>query len=145
MAVGTFAPCVLYPVWQSYHDLQLASRLEARRVDAMQSRLDHERRLLHALRNDPHVVARLARRDLGIQSSNDRSIRVGVTKQSSMPEHAFNPRPDFASVITEETGTDRSGTQLAAVFRNPKSRRLLMVMSVALMGVALWIPSHRPT
>ncbi len=145
MGIGTFTPCVLYPIWQSNRDLQLAQRLEQQRVAAMQSRVDHERRLLDALRNDPAVVARLARRDLGIKANNDRTVRVDVPRQHSRSEHVFNPRPDFASVMAEETPPDYFDTALATVFHDAGNRRVLMVMSVALMGVALWMPNRRMT
>lgn len=143
MGVATFAPCILFPVWQSHRDLQLAQQLEGRRVAAMQSRVDDERRLLHALRNDPAVLARLARRDLGIKRNDDRWVKVDVPSETPLSQRVFNPRPDFDSVTVQAGSADPFDGHLAKVFHDARTRRVLMVMSIALMAVAVWIPNRR--
>lgn len=143
LGVGTFAPCVLFPAWQSCRDLQLAQRVELSRVEALQQRVELDQRELSALRNDPSVIARLARRDLGIHRSDDQWVRVDVPVESRPSEAFFAPRANVASIIAQEVPLEGMDAMFAAVFRNTSNRRILLAMSVMLMGAAFWIPGRR--
>lgn len=143
MGIGTFAPCILLPVWQSHKDMRLAGRIEQSRVDAMEARIEEDQRMLYALRNDPAVIARLARRDLGINPGFDEWVRVNVPVQSTPSEVFFTPQPDLASIIPVEAPLTGMEAKFVAVFRDMNNRRTLIAMSVMLMGAGLWIPVRR--
>lgn len=143
MGIGTFAPCILIPIWQSHKDMRLAGRIEQSRVDAMEARIEGDQRTLSALRNDPAVVVRLARRDLGMNLDFDQWVRVDVPVQSKPSRVFFTPHPDLASIIPVEAPPTGMEAKFVAVFRDTNNRRILTVMSVMLMGAALWLPTRR--
>ena len=143
MGVATFALCVLFPAWQSLEALKVAERIEQSRIDAMETRIEKDRRLLFALRNDPVVIARLARRDLRMNVTNDQWVPVDVPRESGLFERHFDPPPDLASILAEQTPPTESEAKLAAVLSNDRNRLTLLAMSVTLIGVAMWLPTRR--
>ena len=143
MGVVAFAPCVLFPAWQSLEALKVAERIEQSRIDAMEARIEKDRRLLFALRNDPVVIARLARRDLHMNIANDQWVPVDVPGESGPSKRYFDPSPDIASILAEQTPRTDSEARLAAVLTNDRNRLTLLAMSVTLIGVAMWLPTRR--
>ncbi len=143
MGVVVFASCVLFPAWQSLEALKVAERIEQSRIDAMEARIEEDRRLLVALRNDPVVIARLARRDLRMNVTNDQWVPVDVPGESGPPKRYFDPPPDIASILAEQTPRTDSEARLAAVLTNDRNRLTLLAMSVTLIGVAMWLPTRR--
>lgn len=143
MGVGTLAPCVLFPAWQSLEALRVADRIEQSRLDAMEARIEDDRRLLFALRNDPVVIARLARRDLHMNVAEDEWVSVDVPRESGPSKRYFDPPPDIASILAAQTPHTESHAKLAAVLSSDRNRFTLLAMSVMLIGVSFWLPSRR--
>ena len=143
MGVATFAPCVLFPAWQSLEALKAAEQIEQSRIDAMETRIEKDRRLLFALRNDPVVIARLARRDLHMNVTDDRWVPVDVPGESGPSKRYFDPPPDIASILAKQAPRSESEAKLAAVLSNDRNRLTLLAMSVTLIGVAMWLPTRR--
>ena len=122
---------------------EVAERIEQSRIDAMEARIEEDRRLLFALRNDPVVIARLARRDLHMNVTNDQWVPVDVPGESGPSERYFDPPPDIASILAEQTPRTDSEARLAAVLTNDRNRLTLLAMSLTLIGVAMWLPTRR--
>ena len=141
--VATFAVCVLFPAWQSLEALKVAEQIENSRLDALEARIEEDRRLLFALRTDPVVIARLARRDLNLNISGDQWVPVDVPRESGPSKRYFAPPPDLASIAAEQTPPTESEAKLASVLSSDRNRLTLLAMSVTLIGVGLWLPGRR--
>ncbi len=142
LASSVFAPCVLVPVWKDYQAIVLARLVEEQAVAHMRSDVDRLERHLDGLRNDPAVIARVARRDLAYTSRRETVVLVDVA----------SPRVDTASAGSVETIQDvepppwmrRVLTWLpfadrADVFANSATRTTLILLSGGLVVAAFWL------
>jgi len=145
MGLAAFAPCILLPEWREYQSLQIAQQLEQHRLEEMKIALQHEQRSLEAIQTDPAVVARLARRDLRFHAPFE--IPVPITNVSPAPssESRFVPQPvnPPAWVTAGERYLPRLNYD--GVFCDPKTRRIVMGMSLAILLLSMVLSPRRRT
>lgn len=136
LASLAFAPCVLVPVWLDYRALATAGRLESDAIARMEADLDHQRRHIRALREDPLVVTRLARRDLAYTHRDEIAVPVDA---GPVPRHheSVVPIPDVQppAAVARLLDWVPAGDHLE-FYGDPTSRATLMGLSGCVMLAA---------
>ena len=165
LALGALIPCVLLPEWRQYQALCQAEQAQRHRADSLQRRIEKQRRLLMALRSDPAVVARLARREYGFQREGEQVVavtlpavaraRVGSTFVSVGPpvagvaspvvgDEPFLPQPvSLPPVLARAASYLPADYDYDRIFGDDQTRLVIMVMSVALIAVAFALFSRQ--
>jgi len=143
MGLSTFAPCVLLPEWRAYQAIRTTEQMELHRLRAMQRVVEHERRLLEAMQSDPAVIARLAQRDLGFHRPSDTLVTLQVPRTAEPAEEPFTPEPIYPPAVLARMGSFLPRLDYDALFCDRRTRLVLMVMSVALIVVALGLFNGR--
>ena len=156
MGVSSLAMCVLWPEWREYQAIRTAEQVQRKRVDSLRSTLREERRRLEALRDDPAVIARLARRELNYRGPSDRLVAVKVVhaapnvrrsldlsfngESSAGPDRDLQPlsiSPPFAAFLPQY--------DYDHVFSDDRCRWVLATLSVGLLTVAVILFRRRPS
>jgi len=146
MGLSTFAPCVILPEWRNYERLRVAEQAQQHRLDALERRVEHERRMLDAMRSDPGVIGRFAQRDLSFRRLGEQVVRVSVPATATFvdtDETPFIPRPVPPPPILEPILARLPDFDYDAVFCDDETRPIVMAMSVALVGVAFGLFGRR--
>lgn len=76
MGFAAFAPAILLPEWRAYQNLLIREQWERTRLNQWQRALEREQRLIEGLREDPAVIARVARRELSFRRADERAVPV---------------------------------------------------------------------
>ena len=144
MGLAAFAPCVVLPEWREYQALDMGAQVEQHRLDVLQRQVDHERRLLDALRSDPAVIARLAQRELGFQRANCRAVLVSSAPVGNAGvDRLFVPKPPKPPASMARLGSWLPDFDYDRVFCDDETRPIVICMSIGLMAVALGLPRRR--
>lgn len=136
MGLGTFTPCVLLPEWREYQTLRGAEQAERHRLDEMRRYVDRERALLEAMQSDPAVIARIAQRDLRFYRPGDRTVAVDLPPLPPS-EQPFAPTPIDPPPSLARASAYLPTFNYDALFCEPKTRMVLMVMSVGMIVAAI--------
>ena len=104
--------------------------------------VERERRLLEATRDDPAVIARLAKRELGFRRRGELSVLVSVPQKSVAHETAFTPDPVPLPRSLARLAGYLPDYNYDAVFCDDQTRAIVMAMSVALICLALCLPGR---
>lgn len=144
MGLGTLTPCIVLPEWQALQELRHAERAERDRLEAMQRVVDRERWKLDAICNDPAVIARLAQRDLRFQRPGEQAVPVDVSREIRGRHASYTPNSRPPNTAPPLVAAYRPDAASNSVFCDEHSRPILIAMSVALIGVALWRPAGGP-
>lgn len=136
MGLGTFAPCVLLPEWRAYQAVRAVEMTEQQRLDNMASLVQREKNLLEGMQSDPAVIARVARRDLHFFRPGETTFAVDV------PLVATTAGTTAATTVDLPPSLARAGAYLPnfnydALFCDPQTRRILMVLAIGLIGTAI--------
>ncbi len=84
----TFAPCIIIPVWEDYRAIKLAESYENAALQTMQKHIAQQKRHIHALRTDPAVNVRLAKRDLRYHHPDEQIVHLrGITAPTPNLDH----------------------------------------------------------
>ena len=160
MGLATFAPCIILPEWRQYQVLEMAAQVEEHRLEVLQRQVDHERRLLDAVRSDPAVISRLAQRELRFQRVDYRAVRVSAPfvgvqgrqgpscippSQGGTEGGPFVPEPPQPPAIIARAVSLLPDYDYDRVFCDDETRPIVMCMSVGLIGVALGVFGRRQT
>lgn len=158
MALAAFVPCIILPEWRKLESVDASHKIEAERVRRFRQVVEDERRALAAIRTDPAVIARLARRDLGYRQTGERFVSVAVNgeeaanpsvvewlraspeRESKEPRFAPEPLapPRFAaSLVSRLPQWDYD-----ALFCNDRTRTIIMSLSIALIAIAYALFGH---
>jgi cell division protein FtsB len=145
MALGTLAPSVILPEWRAYQAMHVARQAEQHRLASMQRVVDRERRHLQALHRDPAVLSRMAQRELRFRAPGEQVIAVSVAPVDNFERQSGNPF--VPAPVVPPSAVARATSYLPdypydRVFCDHRTRVALMCMSVALMLLALYIPSR---
>ncbi len=146
MGVGAFAPCVLLPEWRQYQAICRAEQVQRHRVEQLIRQVDKERRLLRALHSDPAVIARLARREYRFLEQGDRVVPVSIPTDRLAPsrQEPFQPADvPLPPPLAKAAAYLPSGIDYDRVFCSSSTRPVIMVMSIALIGVAIVLFNRR--
>ncbi len=145
MAVGTLVPSVILPEWRAYQAMHVARQAEQHRLASMQRVVDRERRHLEALHRDPAVLSRMAQRELRFRAPGEQVIPVSVVPVDDLERqsgNAFVPAPVVPPSAVARAASYLPDYPYDRVFCDDRTRVVLMGMSVALMLLALYIPSR---
>ncbi len=127
----------------------MAEQWEEHRLASLRKLVERDRRRLAAIRTDPGVIVRMALRELSFQDPREKHIRVAVSAPDPLAVNVtgrWNDRPPFVARAAAPPAPFASiASWLPAldydrVFCDNPTRLVIMAMSVALMGVALWMP-----
>lgn len=146
LAAAGFVPCLALPAWRDYQTMALAVQVEEQLTAAARADLERLRRTSEAIRTDPAVAARLARRELSYHHPGDTEVLVpGV-----VPIGFTAPRPPAIEPIQPPRPIARAVGRLPAMnydqlFRDGPTRVVLMLLSGGLMLAALVLCRPRPT
>ncbi len=140
LAVAAFAPCILLPEWRAYESLWVAEQAELHRLDALEKVVERERRLLEAVQSDPAVLSRLAQRELKFRVPGGRRVIVFAEAPPGSSDVSFTPVPPEPPALVARILSYAPVFNYDALFCAPETRTMIMGMSIALLGVALWLP-----
>ena len=164
MALAAFVPCIILPEWRKLESVDASYQIEAERVRRFREVVEAERRALEAIRTDPAVIARLARRDLGYRESGERFVPVAVYGEEAAnpsvvewlrasPEHQsdeprFAPEPLAPPRFAASLVSRLPQWDYDALFCNDQTRTIIMSLSIALIAIAYALfgraSNHRP-
>lgn len=145
MGLGVFAPCVLLPEWRDYQALDAVRQVERHRLDSLKDRVEHERRVLDALRGDPSVVARFAQRDLRLRRAGERVVLIDVPAIPAQENEPFVPVPAEPPRALSRLATFLPDYDYDRIFCADESRPVLIAMSLALIALAAVLFDRRST
>jgi hypothetical protein len=143
LALGAFTPCVLLPEWRAYQAAQLAVQVERHRLESLQTIVDDERRLLEALQSDPAVILRAAKRELHVEKPGSRSVLISVPPDRPPREELFVPTPVLPPPILARAASYLPDFDYDNIFCDEDTRLVIMAMSVALMLLAVCLPTPK--
>ena len=130
MGVAVLTPCVLLPEWRAYQALRIAEQAQQHRVDSLELAVSREGRRLDALRSDPAVVTRLARRELSYFKPGELEIAVEAEPVAMEPRDLFvatavEPPPSIARFVSLLPRFDYD-----SIFCDPETRPLVIALSI---------------
>jgi hypothetical protein len=148
LAAAGFVPCVVVPAWRDHQAIALAAQLEERHTAAMRQSVERQRRALEAIRTDPGVAARLARRELGYQCPGEKQVGVPGVPTALEPPPAQPLDPVVPPPAVSRIARRLPAANYDSIFCREPTRTVVMLLSggVALAAFALYPPtrySHR--
>lgn len=150
MALAGITPCLVLPAWRDYQDATVTEQVRAAQLGEAQSELESMRTRLDAIHNDPVVIARLARRELGFQTPDEQILMVDDLdhgpEQEVVRAESVGPRP---SPVQLPAPLARIAVMLPALdydrmFVHSPSRELILLLSIALFVAAFAIFWPKP-
>jgi len=136
LAFAGLVPSILLPQWRQYESLKIAEQYEQYRLEQTQEAVEHQRRLLEAVRTDPAVVYRIAERELGIHPAGDQYVKVYPIPTARSRETAFVPTAVEPPQPIARLTSSLPKLNYDNVFCHADTRRVMIAMSVALLCVA---------
>jgi cell division protein FtsB len=130
-------PCVLLPEWRELQSLQLTEQHERHKIEQLKKTVDREEYGLKLLQTDPAAVARLARRDLRFHNPGETMIHVPVNFAASTIDQPFSPRPVPPPAWLTKYLVHLPAMDYDAVFCEPKTRQVVLIMSLTMIALAL--------
>jgi cell division protein FtsB len=135
MGLAVFAPCIVLPEWRAYQGLRLAEQREQFKVDQVREAVADEQRRLEALRSDPAVVARLARREFAFHQPGEAVVTVPVASAPDPPK-TFVPAPVEPPVLIKRWERFLPRLNYDRLFCDDETRAPLMGMSLSVIAIA---------
>jgi len=149
LALIVFAPCMILPAWREYQAAEMDERRAARETELMAQHAERLERRLDAIHNDPLVIARLARRELGCTMPGEVRLAVSTSADADIRIDSWrDQQPKAASVeftpASPPVGIARLTAYLPklnydALFCTPSTRGTLLGLSLALIAAAFVI------
>jgi hypothetical protein len=144
--LGTLAPTVLLPIWDDLQTLRFVEDLERAETESFRKTLESKKRHMDALRSDPAVVARVARRESYIRGPED---TVFVGQAYSARRGATPEIPTRQSITSLEWLLEwipaPIKSEAMTVFGIHRFRPMLIGLSVVSMSVGLFLfPVRKP-
>ena len=84
MAFALFAPAVLLPLWEESRELHSYEELKLAEVGRLQLQHDRNALRIEALKNDPMVIERIARRDLNYKPEGEQATQWSPRELASL-------------------------------------------------------------
>lgn len=130
-------PCILLPEWRELQTLQLTEQQERHKVNLLHRTVDREERGLALLQTDPAAVARLARRDLRFHNPGETVVHVPVQLATGVVDEPFTPEPVSPPVWLTPYLAYLPAMDYDAVFCEPGTRQVVLIMSMSMIALAL--------
>lgn len=136
LASAGFTPCILVPVWEDYRAIKLAESYEEVALARMEQHVERQKKHIVALRTDPAVNVRLAKRELNYQQPLETTIKLEgiVAPNPESPAPRLRPIEPPASLqrifgVIVKILPDR-------LFLDPLARTTIMILCGATMLAA---------
>lgn len=145
ISLATLAACVILPEWRHLQLLTTAKVQQQRRVGFLESTINHQERLLRALRTDPIVIQRLAQRDRFSLGGSGSAMLTSLS-MSSLPasiDMRFDD-PNQPRSRLEALAAYIPGDVVVAFFCDPQARPILIALSTALLATAFYLFCRLP-
>ncbi len=158
-------PCLVLPAWREYQDATVTEQVRAHQMQDAQRELDIMRKRLDAIHNDPVVIARLARRELGFQTPDEQVLHIDeldapyphLNESEMAASGAFDGPPiDAVTVAHEQPVAAQLPAPLARIssmlprldydriFCKSPARELILLLSISLFIAAFVIFWPKP-
>ncbi len=165
LALAGMMPCMVLPAWREYQDATVTEQVRSLQMHDARRELDIMRKRLDAIHNDPVVISRLARRELGFQTPDEQVLHVGEmdTAFAAIGEAGVTDSPDLnAPLLTSKSlpiqrpvvvelpmPLARISAMLPAldydrIFCHSPARELILVLSISLFVGAFVIFWPKP-
>jgi len=156
LSLAGMLPCMVLPAWREYQDATVTEQVRALQMEDAQRELEIMRKRLDAIHNDPVVIARLARRELGFQNPEEQILHVGEIDPAVAtlddPEGLVVHKSDRERPVAAQLPAPlaRISSRLPAIdydriFVQSPARELILALSIALFIAAFAIFWPKPT
>ncbi|GJM25279.1 MAG: hypothetical protein DHS20C16_16940 [Phycisphaerae bacterium] len=146
---------MVLPAWREYQDATVTEQVRALQTQDAQRELEIMRKRLDAIHNDPVVISRLARRELGFQTPEEQVFHVGEIEPDSVSlgesDNVDTARMDLASAVPAQLPAplSRMASMLPAIdydriFCHSPARELILLLSISLFIAAFAIFWPKP-
>ena len=143
MAVVTFAPAVVLPEWRAYQASRIALQAEQARLDAMTELVARERRTVELIQTDPGVVTRIAMREYGARPRGQDIVSIPIAVEATRSDRPFVPEAVPPPALISRLTQHLPDLDYDAVFCDEGTRAIVIGLSLALMAVAVWLPTSK--
>jgi cell division protein FtsB len=155
LALAGMMPCMVLPAWREYQDATVTEQVRALQTQDAQRELEIMRTRLDAIHNDPVVISRLARRELGFQTPDEQVFHVDdidPTLASVTESSEFDlARKDRTSPVVAQLPAplSRMASMLPdidydRIFCHSPARELILLLSISLFIAAFVIYWPKP-
>jgi len=142
-ALLIFAPCVLVPIWRDVQKLSENERALRALVLSLHEEIARNEIRIEALKNDPLVVERVARRELNQRSENEQHVRWTPAELAALRlniPHDLDKRPELppASIPAWAASAKKwlPAWAWSELFAKSPNREFLLVMAGCLLLTA---------
>lgn len=149
-ALLIFAPCVLVPIWQDVQKLTEAERSLRAMVIDLQAQIEKNNVRIDALKNDPLVIERVARRELNRKAENEQQIRWNAAELAALRlniPHELYSKPELPPAAmppwVESAKKWLPAWAWPELFAKSPNRQFLLVMAGALLLTAFVLYTPR--
>ena len=142
MAFALFAPAVLLPLWEETREIHAHEQKMAAAVAQMEAQRDRNAARIQALKDDPLVIERIARRELNYKPEGEEVAHWSSRELAAMPVHVPpTTQPSEAGGPVPEAWVHRVQAWLPAwpyhkLFVEMPNRMLMMLMAGGLLVTA---------
>ncbi|NOX59696.1 MAG: hypothetical protein GXP29_12690 [Planctomycetes bacterium] len=151
LAICGMAPCLILPAWREYQEATVIEKVRETQLADAHAELKTMTARLDAIHNDPIVIDRLARRELGFHKPDELVLLVPPIDASPLPQS--NPRS--SSVQTEplpaqlplplaRVAAFLPGFDYDRIFCRRPAREMVLALSIALFIAAFTIFWPKP-
>jgi hypothetical protein len=151
MAFLVYAPCILVPIWLETEHLIEAERKANAHVAELQANVAEQDRVLDALRSDPLLNERLARRDLRFHRASEVLLPGAANDEAKTNllalhgSHVPEPQPieiDDPPVVISLASRWLPALPWKELFATQPNRTIFMLMAGGLLVAAFWLFGH---
>ena len=136
MALALFVPCAILPVAEDWQRWWAHRGVLQSQVDAMEQRIEHQDKIITALRTDPGVNERLMARELGYVAPDEEIVRYADVPPVGLPRWAEPMRPALPLADPPAWMARLPVGAWAGVFVESPTRELMLCMAGGLLVAA---------
>jgi len=145
LAFAAFIPCIVLPEWRDYQAARVAEEAVARENARIRTELSRQRQVLEAVRSDPAVMERMARRELAYAKPGEVAAPRLSLEVEEPPERAELIEAPAPPAPIERILTWMPFAADDNIFCDPSTRLLIMALSGGLVVTAFVLfPPRRP-
>lgn len=150
VALLIFAPCVIVPIWRDVQKLGETERALRALVLQLQDQMEKNKIRIDALKNDPLVIERVARRELNRTSADEQHVRWSAAELAALRlniPHDLYDKPELPP-LSVPPWVESAKKWLPAwawpeMFAKSPNREFLLVMAGCLLLTAFVLYTPR--
>lgn len=149
-AMLIFAPCVLVPIWRDVQKLSDDERAMRAMVLQLQEQIEKNNIRIEALRNDPLVIERVARRELNHKAENEQHVKWDSAELAALRlniPHDLYKKPELPPAAmppwVESAKKWLPAWPWPELFAKAPNRQFLLVMAGCLLMTAFVLYTPR--